>query len=40
MAQLRSALGDAEYHRAYARGVALGFDTAIDLALGDAPSAG
>jgi len=32
--QVRQALGDKQLHRAYARGVALSFDQAIDLTLG------
>jgi hypothetical protein len=32
--QADAALGDEQFHRAYTRGMALSFDQAIDLALG------
>ena len=35
--QIRQALGDEQLQRAYARGMALSFDQAIDLALGGVP---
>jgi hypothetical protein len=35
--QARAALGDEQFQRAYARGMALSFDQAIDLALEGAP---
>jgi len=35
--QAGAALGDEQFHRAYARGMALGFDQAIGLALNGTP---
>jgi hypothetical protein len=37
--QAGAALGEEQFHRAYARGMALSFDQAIDLALGQVLSA-